>query len=149
MPACWQRITEEDRRKLCSLFDTFTRIWSVDNVKEVMRLGLLYFYDIHKIRGCYFITKEDSSVVVDPTTSAEPTDKNPTPNRRQWMIDRYFSGFSLAPSHILDPYKANKSRENAAKLFGCMTNFVASNHGFNTGGQLCPSPYLGVEVTDV
>ena len=29
-----------------------------------------------------------------------------------------------------------------------MTNFVASNHGFNTGGKLCPSPYLDVEVTD-
>ena len=64
------------------------------------------------------------------------------------MLYRDFSGFSLAPSHILDLYKANKSRENAAKLFCCMTNFVASNHGFNTGGQLCPYPYLDVEVTD-
>ena len=82
------------------------------------------------------MTKEDSSVFVDPTTSADPEDNNPTPNRRQWMLDRYFSGFSLGPSDLLDPYKANKRRENAAKIFCCMTNFVASNHGFNTGGKL-------------
>ena len=64
------------------------------------------------------------------------------------MLYRDFSGLSLAPSRLLDPYKANKSRENAEKLFCCMKTFVASNHGFNTGGQLCPSPYLDVEVTD-
>ena len=52
MPACWQHITEEERRKLCSLFDTFTGSWSVDNVKEVMRLGLCSFNDIPKLRGC-------------------------------------------------------------------------------------------------
>ena len=63
------------------------------------------------------MTKEDSSVFFDPTTSSEPEDNNSTPNRRQWMLNRYFSGFSLAPSHLLDPYKANKIRENVAKLF--------------------------------
>ena len=148
IPACWQNMTEEERRKLCSLFDKFTGSWSIDNVKEVMRLGLCYFNDIPKLRGCYFMTKEDFYIFFDPTTSAEPEDNNPTPNRRHWMLNRDFSGFSLVPSHLLDPYKANESRENAANLFCCMINFVASNHGFNTGGQLCPPPYLDVEVTD-
>ena len=141
-------MTDEERRKFCSLFDTFTGSWSVGNVKEVMRFDLCSFNDIPKIRGCYFMTKEYSSVFVDPTTSAEPEDNNSTPNLRQWILDRHFSGFSLAPSCLLDPYKTNKSRENASKLFCCMTNVFASNHGFNTGVQLCPSPYLGVEVTD-
>ena len=29
VPACWQHMIEEERRKLCSLFDTFTGSWSV------------------------------------------------------------------------------------------------------------------------
>ena len=83
MPACWQHTTEEESRKLCSLFDTFTGSWSVDNVKEVMRLCLCSFNDIPKLRGCYFMTKEYSSVFVETTTSEELEDNNPTPNIRQ------------------------------------------------------------------
>ena len=58
MPVCWQHMKEEERRKMCSLFDTFTGSWSVDSVKEVMRLGFCSFNYIPKLRDCYFITKE-------------------------------------------------------------------------------------------
>lgn len=161
---------EEERRKLCSLFDKFTGSWSVENVQEVMRLGLCLLNDIPKLRGCYTMLKEDPSVFVDPITSADPA---ATTTNNQWILDKHFSGFAFAPNHLLTPYIENRlNRANAGKLFCYMTNFVASNSQFVKGderlyqssyidyfgrvkifgttnqGQLYPSSFLDVVFSD-
>ena len=71
-PAVRQHMNEEERRKICSLFDTFSDVWSTVNLRQVMTLGFIKLDDIEKLRGCYFTAKEDSSMFVDPITPLEP-----------------------------------------------------------------------------
>ena len=56
-PAVWQHMNEEERRRLCSLFDTFSDVWSTVNLRQVMSLEFIKLDDIEKLRGCYFTTK--------------------------------------------------------------------------------------------
>ena len=73
------------------------------------------------------------------------------------MLDDDYQGFSFAPKAPLDafledkalhPEKGKRSREIAGRLFCRMSNFVACNHGWHKGGQLVPSTYLQVEISD-
>ena len=63
-------MNEEERRKICSLFDTFSDVWSTVNLRQVMYLKFIKLDDIEKLRGCYFTTKEDSSIFVEMDTSS-------------------------------------------------------------------------------
>jgi len=64
MPAVWQHLSESERCELCALFDTFDGIWSTDNLRKVMALGMVKLDEIDKLRGCYLTAKEDPSVFV-------------------------------------------------------------------------------------
>ena len=76
-------MNEEERRKLCSLFDTFSDVWSTVNLRQVMSLGFIKLDDIEKLWGCYFTTKEDSSIFVDPITPLEPETESRDISKRQ------------------------------------------------------------------
>ena len=167
MPAVWQHMTEQERRQVCSLFDTFNGDWSTENLKEVMALATVRLEDVDKLCGCYIMSKEDSSVFVDPLTTEESVVVAKT--KRQWMLDQDYQGFALAPKHLLEPFLTDKkkfprqtigplpregidfgwpngrNRKTAAELFCHMTT---SNHGWSKGGNLVPSSYLDVHVKD-
>lgn len=170
MPAVWQHMKEGERRQVCSLFDTFNGDWSTDNLKEVMALATVRLEDVDKLRGCYIMSKEDSSVFVDPITPEEPPVVSK--KKRQWMLDQDYQGFAFAPQHLLQSFREDKkkhprqtigplpkggvgfgwpngrNRKTAADLFCHMTNFVASNHGWRKGGNLAPSSYLDVHFME-
>lgn len=168
MPAVWQHLSEQERRQLCSVLDSFEDNWSTENLKTVMQLGFVKLDDVEKLRGCWLVTKEDPSVFVTPVPKGDENGNQPT--KKQGLLDSDFSGFSFAPKHLLDPYVKDKepygphfvgplphgieryprqnSRQLAADLFNNMTNFVASTHGWHTGTDLVPSPYLQVRITD-
>ena len=74
-----------------------------------MSLGFNKLDDIEKLRGCYFTTKEDSSIFVEPITPLDPKTESRDISKRQWMLDEDYQGFSLAPKHLLEPYKADKA----------------------------------------
>ena len=162
MPTVWQRMTEHERRTLCSLFDSFQGKWDVENLKRVMLLGFVRLDDIQHLRGCYLTTKEDSSVFVNPLGPLEKVPEVKPNTKRQWMLDQDYHGFSFAPAHLLEPYKEDKEKKGSgsarlyeseksmgltAKLFVHMTNFVACNHGWHTGADLVPSSHLDVAIT--
>ena len=86
------------------------------------------------------------------------------------MLDEEYSGFSFAPTNLLTPFQKdkekhpnqhgpleknrtsmrwppNRSTSIAGKLFFHMTNFVASNHGWHTRGDLVPSIFLDIAVS--
>ena len=101
-------MTEEERQRVCSLFDTFTSGWSNKNLKKVMSLGFARLEDMEKLHGCYIVSKEDSSVFVDPITTAEPVMEVTTSTKRQWMLDDNYEGFLFVPRYLLVPFKKDK-----------------------------------------
>ena len=70
--AVWQHMNEEESRKLCSLFDTFSDVLSTVILQQVMSLAFIKLDDIEKLQGCYFTTKEESSIFVEPITPLDP-----------------------------------------------------------------------------
>ena len=170
MPACWQHMSEEQRRGVCAVFDLCNDIWTKENVVKIMQLGYVHFDDIPKLRGCYLTSKEDPSVFLDP-----PSEEEGTTTSRQLLLDTDYHAFSFAPKQQLDEYTADKaahticddyvfvdiingkpvqsswpegrSREVASNLFCSMTNFVAANHGWKSEGALVPSAHLDVDIS--
>ena len=92
-------------------------------------------------------------------------------SKRQWMLDEDYQGFSLAPKHLLEPYKADKAEHSkqygifergntsmgwpegrnstiSEQLLCAMTKFVSCNHGWLKGGDIIPSYYLDIEITN-
>jgi hypothetical protein len=65
MHVVWTHLSEEDRHNVCALFDNCT-----DDCKFLLNkfalLGCAPMNDIDKLRGCYFVTKEDPSVSLNP-----------------------------------------------------------------------------------
>lgn len=165
MPAVWKRLSVEQRYKVASFCKEFEEAeveWTIDRVGKMMELGFVQYDDIHKLRGCYLASKEDPSVFVDPTPLSED-DIAKLKKTKQLKLDIDYSGFSFAPKDLLQPFKEGKnkypmedgqgwpdgrSREIAANLFRHMTNFVAQNHGWNERGDLVPSSYLDVHVSE-
>ena len=118
MPAVWVHMTVEQRHKVCSLLDSISDNWTVENLKKVMALGFVKLDDVDKLRGCHLITKEDPSVFVGPiTTSGE--ESSPSPEKKQWYLDKNYNNFVFAPAHLMDEYKKDKKNRTvaAANLF--------------------------------
>ena len=86
-------MNEEERPKLFSLLDTFSDVWSTVNLRQVMSLGFIKLDDIEKLRGCYFTTKEYSSIFVEPITPLEPETESRDISKRHWMLDEDYQGF--------------------------------------------------------
>eukprot|EP00956_Cyclotella_meneghiniana_P008732 scaffold11931_cov56-Cyclotella_meneghiniana.AAC.4 len=158
MPACWKRLTEEERRQLCAVMDACPRKWTVEHVKSVLLLGFAKLEDMDKLRACYFVAKEDESVFVTSISFVdEEDDDEPSPSpsmARQWLLDKDYHGYAFAPSDLMKEYLQDKNdnpsdrnKDIAAALFCRMSNFVAANHGWHKGSDLVPSNYLHVEIT--
>jgi hypothetical protein len=71
MPAIWQHLSEDYRRKVCALFDKFMGAYK-SLLIEFVSLGVGAVDEIHKLRGCYLVTKEDPSVFVSPIPKIPP-----------------------------------------------------------------------------
>ncbi len=172
MPAMWKNMSEIQRRQVCTLLDSLEcsartdansgSLWSIGNVRKVMSLGFVDYDDIHKLRGCRIVAKEDPSVFSDPIVSAPPP---PDRERAAGTLDRYY-GYSFVSKELMEKYMEEKigrghvprghegpkpdpavwDRVPASNLFCHMTNYVARLHGWHTGGDLVPSPYLQVEI---
>ena len=55
--------------------------------------------DVDKLRGCHLTTKDDPSVFIDPVIPDNDLHVGVvTPAKRQWMLDRDYSGFHLHPN---------------------------------------------------
>ena len=90
----------------------------------------------------------DSSIFVDPITPLGSETESRDISKRRWILDEDYQGFSLAPKHLLEPYKTDKAehpkqcgpfekgntsmvwpegrdRTISAQLFCAMTNFVS------------------------
>jgi hypothetical protein len=42
-------------------------LWTINNVRKVMRLGYIVYKDVHKLRACLVVAKEDPTVFLDPS----------------------------------------------------------------------------------
>ena len=66
---------------MCGLIDAYPNKWTVEHVKAILLLGYvtLELENIDKIRVCYFVAKEDSSVFVTPINTIEDSDEEDSP----------------------------------------------------------------------
>ena len=65
MPASWQKLSEDDRRNVCDLFERFSGDYK-KLITDFVALGCGSVDEIDKLRDCYLVTKEDPSVIFDP-----------------------------------------------------------------------------------
>jgi hypothetical protein len=163
MPAVWRKLSEVERREVCSLFDEFTGDYKSLFVQYTL-LGHAPLDDMDKLRGCYYITKEDPTVFVDPVPQLPPF----VPPMEQTNLDNV-PGVRFRPNKFLLPYLEDKAanpstkvyckichvehfshssrcRRLAADLFVAMCNKVCYDHQTDDVG-LEPSSYLDVEFT--
>jgi hypothetical protein len=169
MPASWQKLSEDDRRNVCDLFERFSGDYK-KLITDFVALGCGSVDEIDKLRGCYLVTKEDPSVIFDPMIELGPMVVPIVPRRRrQWMLDDECQGFKFAPPKLYQPYLADKEQNHppewywcdicemghkshvgrctklSADLFVAMTNYVCYHH--DTDDDMIPSPHLNVEVS--
>jgi hypothetical protein len=66
-------------------------------------MDMFYYNDIHKLRACHIMMKEDPPVFVDPFSS--PPDQNR--NAHAGTLDCY-SGYSFVPIYLMEKYMEEK-----------------------------------------
>ncbi len=103
MPAIWQHLSEDDRHKVCALFDKVTGDYK-SLLIEFVALGVEAVDKIDKLRGCYFDMKEDPSVFVNPVAKIPPIRGTMAGTQHQWLLDNDCKGFKFAPPKLLQPY---------------------------------------------
>jgi len=158
----------DDRHRVCALFDQFSGTVNFKLlVREFVALGVGAADEIDKLRGCYFVTKEDASVFLDPVPELPPIKGTLETTKRQWVLDNDCEGFKFAPPKLLQPYMADKIANHPPKTYWCeicminhtshknrcvktsadlfiaMTNYVCYNH--NSEDDLMPSNWLDAE----
>jgi len=65
--------------------------------------------DIVRLRGCYLVTKQDSTVLKDPPPPSA-TDLCDTATGRQTILSKDFNSFAFAPDRVLKPYLEDKEK---------------------------------------
>ncbi len=65
MLVVWRNLSEVEHYEVCALFDEFTGNYK-SLFKEYALLGHAPMDDIDKLRGCYYLTKEDPTVFKNP-----------------------------------------------------------------------------------
>ena len=101
-PAAWQHLEIDQRRQVCTLMDTFDGKWNVENLRKVMQLGFIHLDNVDKIRGCYLLSKDDPTIMLNPVPSAEEES-----GKKQSSIDEDYNGFAFKPIALVDAYKAS------------------------------------------
>ena len=136
-PAAWQHLEIDQRRQVCTLMDTFDGKWNVENLRKVMQLGFVHLDNIDKLRGCYLLSKDDPTIILNPVPSAEEES-----GKKQSSIDEDYIGFAFKPKALVDAYKASgetKDKEPSCfhtasgRFFVHMSNFIAATHGWKSG----------------
>jgi hypothetical protein len=85
---------------VCALFDNCTGDYK-SVLKKFALLGCAPMNDINKLRGCYFVTKEDCSVFLNPILQLPPFEAQITTKHtmHQTMMDDA-PGCCLSPTSI-------------------------------------------------
>ena len=153
MPACWKRLTVEERQNVMAIIDGLYRdaevgkpIWTKLNILRLVKYVSLD--EVLKLRGCYLAAKRDPSVIVfdDKQVTAgggieEPSGKEL--EHGQQKIDQFCT---WQPKDLVDDYKrAPESKEIQKKFLDHITNHVADAH-WEEESNLVPSSFLDVEV---
>ena len=117
--------------------DTFDGKWNVENLRKVMQLGFIQLDNVDKIRGCYLLSKDDPTIMLNPVPSAEEES-----GKKQSSIDEDYIGFAFKPKALVDAYKASRETKDeepscfhtaSGRLFVHMQNFIAATHGWKSG----------------
>ena len=111
MPASWQKLSEDDRRNVCNLFERFTGDYKL-LLMDFVALGCGSVYEIDKLRDCYLVTKEDPTVIFDPVQVIGPMMVPIVTAQRQWMLDDEYQGFKFVPPKLYHPYLADKKQHH-------------------------------------
>ena len=183
MPAMWKNLSEIQRREISELVDSMETIvvidpntgplWSIDNVRSVMRLGYIAYDDMHKLRACLVVAKEDPTVFLNPVASVVAASslvqtslddhsfkRDHTKLKEVYMkekadcgwIEHGYQGNFVAQHGHEGPqpngtFLSPAGRDAASSLYLHITNFVARHHGWHIGGDLVPSTKLQVDFT--
>jgi hypothetical protein len=179
----WKNLSEIQRREISELVDSMETIvvidpntgplWSIDNVRSVMRLGYIAYDDMHKLRACLVVAKEDPTVFLDPVASVVAASslvqtslddhsfkRDHTKLKEVYMkekadcgwIEHGYQGNFVAQHGHEGPqpngtFLSPAGRDAASSLYLHITNFVARHHGWHIGGDLVPSTKLQVDFT--
>ncbi len=120
MPAVWQHLAEEDRRKVCALFAQFDGNYK-KFLMDFVALGCGSVNEIDKLRGCYFVTKDDPSIFFNPQVPELPPMVPIITTKRQWMLDNECAGFKFAPPKFVTSYIADKEANHPPAWYWCDT----------------------------
>jgi hypothetical protein len=137
---------------------------------DFVALGVGGVDKIDKLRGCYFVKKEDPSVFVNPVPEIPPIRGAMAGTQHQLLLGIDCKGFKFALTKLLQPYIADKISNHPPKRYWCkmcdmchnahngrcaklsadlfvaMTNYVCYNHYWV--GDLMPSDWLDVECSN-
>jgi hypothetical protein len=143
MPACWKRLTVEQRNKVMGTIREVyksthvnKRVWTKQNVFNLVKFVKLD--DVFKLRGCFLTANIDPSVIirVEEELSEEQIDSTPVDNFCSWK-----------PSHLLTKYKKHSADKNVQKeFFHHITNYVSKKNWKED--RIKVSDYLDVEMTN-
>ena len=160
MPACWQKLSVEDRREVMTIIKNVYDlavicedpvVWNKETV-----CGLAAYVkldDVHKLRACYHVALKDPSVLVNdeaaalaPTVSEEEEEVDEEELRDPEIRDF----FHWQPKNLMDEYLVDKTnKEVQLKLFYHMTNFTAQTMWNAKRNQpLEPAGYLDINMSD-
>ena len=117
--------------------DTFDGKWNVENLRKVMQLGFVHLDNVDKLRGCYLLSKDDPTIILNPVPSAEEES-----GKKQSSIDEDYIGFAFKPKALVDAYKASRETKDeepscfhtaSGRFFVHMSNCIAATHGWKSG----------------
>jgi len=163
MPACWQRLSVEDRHSVITcikkIYDRADELqqpllWTAGDVKDLFKYCALD--DIVKLRACYLTAKIDPSVIVGgDNVSAVVVAKKDS------VADSVADYFTFMPPKLTAEFKASIAglparqakdplfRTKAQKkLFDHMCNKACESEWNNDKGRQ-PSAHINVEVSQV
>jgi hypothetical protein len=125
MPAIWQHLSEDDRHKVCALFDKFTGDYK-SLLIDFVSLGVGAVDEIDKIRGWYFVTKDDPSIFVSPVLKIPPIRGATAGTQHQWLLDNDCKGFKFAPPNLfqltlLTKFQTIRQRDIGVRCVTCVT----------------------------
>ena len=117
MPASWKKMSQDDQRNVCNLFERFSGDYK-KLITDFVAFGCGSVDEIDKLRGCYLVTKEGPSGIFDPMIGYGPM-MVPIVPRHQWMLVGKCQGFKFAPPKLYQPYLANKEEHHPPEWYWC------------------------------
>ncbi len=113
MSAGWCNLSEVACHEICALFDQFTCDY-ISLFRQYALLGHAPIDNIDKLRGCFYITKEDLSVFTNPILQLPPIGEVPT--NRKTTLDT-IPGVCYRPDKFLIPYREEKAANPPTKFY--------------------------------